>query len=158
MATSRRRAFFCALPGAAVASVAAKHLSPAGESSPDSDGAEPIAPEATAEPQNTLGRGTDHVSETELETRLEIICTTNSDDAFAAAVAELRAWCADAGIHVYDGDVVNGKAAAFLLGITEGAMRNWRCCYGEKIPSVKRGRRVYYELSALAAALLGISS
>ena len=73
----------------------------------------------------------------------------------AAAVAELRRWCADAGVHVYADDLVCGKGAAHLLGITEGAMRNWRCCYGEKIPSVRRGRRVYYRLEDLAAALLG---
>ena len=77
------------------------------------------------------------------------------DEDFAAVVAELRAWCQDAGIHVGPDDLLDGKNAAALLGISEGSMRNWRCCYGERIPSVRRGRRVYYRLEDLAAALLG---
>ena len=80
-----------------------------------------------------------------------------AEDPLAEAVAELRSWALDEGVHIYDGDLVCGKGAAHLLGISEGAMRNWRCCYGEKIPSIRRGRRIYYELSALAAALLGLT-
>ena len=119
-----------------MADAAVRNLTADGESTP----------EAADIPDVSHGTAAEDVRNLTAETQVEDL---------AEAVAELRRWCTDSNVHVYADDLVNGKGAAHLLGITEGAMRNWRCCYGERIPSVKRGRRVYYRLEDLAAALLG---
>ena len=61
-------------------------------------------------------------------------------------VEELRQWCAEHGHAVLPGDLVEAEIAAKVLGIGLTRLRN----IGARLVHLRRGRRVYYPLSALA--------
>ena len=64
-------------------------------------------------------------------------------------VAELRAWLRDRGYPILAGDLVPTEAAAAVLGLEAQTLRADRM-NGARVPFVKRGRRCYYSLAALA--------
>ena len=70
----------------------------------------------------------------------------------ADPVADLRAWCVEQGLLILAGDRVHEDAAARILALSEGTLRNWRS-YGRELPyqqaGGKRGR-VTYRLADLA--------
>lgn len=69
-------------------------------------------------------------------------------------VAELRRRVEAAGFQVFPGDLVTTAAAAALLGITAGHLRNVR----DNIPFHRAGRRCWYSLATLARHVTSCSN
>lgn len=69
-------------------------------------------------------------------------------------IGEVRNWCERHGHRVYAGDVVQTAAAAAILGVTAGHLRNNR----GGIPFHRSGRRCWYSLADLARHLASCSS
>jgi len=53
-------------------------------------------------------------------------CGYDFDDQPAVSVETLREQCKTSGFPIYSGDRVNEAAAAKLLGVSPGTLRNWR--------------------------------
>lgn len=72
-----------------------------------------------------------------------------------ASLEDLRAMLREEGHYVDDFDRVNETAAAWLLGMVPGSLRNDRSRDEPSIPFVTVGRRIYYDLSVLLEELAG---
>lgn len=77
------------------------------------------------------------------------------NDPVALMIAELRERCRVRSLDVIEGNLVDEKTAADLLGLSPVSVRNRRQQFrGQQIPSVKIGGAYHYRLADIAEAIL----
>lgn len=76
----------------------------------------------------------------------------DAEDAIAARLDELKAYCRDRGAYVSPEGMVREPVAAELMGLAPKTLTNWRS-NGKALPYIKRAGRPLYSLGVIAAWL-----